>query len=226
MKKKTVALLMACVMALGVAVGGTMAWLTDESGDVVNTFTVGDINIELTETDKGVGIDTTEDDNANEYYFVPGDTLTKDPKVTVKAKSEDCYLFVKVDVENNSCTDDTLTPNVSANPIISWTIADGWTAYGDVKNAPKDGTYYYYRQVSKSDNDQSWEILTKNTVNISEAVTKGMVTKINNEQTKPTLTFTAAAVQIKNLADDASKTEAENLAAAWAELPEGFTPAP
>ena len=40
MKKKTVALLLACVMALGVAIGGTMAWLVDSTGEVENTFTV------------------------------------------------------------------------------------------------------------------------------------------------------------------------------------------
>ena len=82
MKKKTVALLLACVMALGVAIGGTMAWLVDSTGEVKNTFTVGDINIDLTETDDGIGIDTTTTDNANDYHFVPGDTLSKDPKVT------------------------------------------------------------------------------------------------------------------------------------------------
>ena len=53
MKKKTVALLLACVMALGVAVGGTLAWLTDTTQEVKNTFTDSNINI----TDKGVNTD-------------------------------------------------------------------------------------------------------------------------------------------------------------------------
>ena len=49
--KKKIALLMACVMAFGIAVGGTLAWLTDTTGEVKNTFTDSDINITLTETD-------------------------------------------------------------------------------------------------------------------------------------------------------------------------------
>ncbi|MGN1231703.1 MAG: hypothetical protein ACI4TP_07365, partial [Anaerotignum sp.] len=44
------------------------------------SYTYGDINIELEET------------TGTTYEIVPGNDLTKDPKVTVKAGSEDCWL--------------------------------------------------------------------------------------------------------------------------------------
>lgn len=104
MKKRTIALLMATVMLLGVTVGGTIAWLTAEADEVVNTFTVGDIEIILDESD----IDDNspeERDNANEYKMIPGNTYVKDPMVTVVAGSEECYIFIEIIEERNTRID-------------------------------------------------------------------------------------------------------------------------
>ena len=95
MKKKSFVMVLALVLVFAVAVGGVVAWLTDTTGSVVNTFTVGDINITLEESGTNpVGEKT--------YQVIPGDVKDKDPKVTVVAGSEACYLFVKVDVANNT----------------------------------------------------------------------------------------------------------------------------
>lgn len=72
------------MLVVGCAVGGTIAWLTATTEPVVNTFTYGKIKIELTET------------TGTEYKIIPGVNISKDPKVTVKADSEACWLFVKV----------------------------------------------------------------------------------------------------------------------------------
>ena len=87
MKKyaKIAALLMAFVLVIAGTVGVTMALLTDKTDSVVNTFTIGKVDITLTET-KGNGA-----------KLVPGTTIDKDPKVTVIADSEDCYVFVKIE---------------------------------------------------------------------------------------------------------------------------------
>mgnify|MGYP002657696211 FL=1 len=50
MKKKTLALVLALTLLVAGVVGGTLAWLTDRTAEVKHTFTVGDINIDLTET--------------------------------------------------------------------------------------------------------------------------------------------------------------------------------
>lgn len=110
MKKKTLALFLALALVLVGIIGGTMAWLTDTTDEVVNTFTDSDIDITLAET-------TGED-----YKMVPGYTISKDPKVTVETGSEKCYLFVKLEESTNF--DDFLT----------YEIADGWTALDGVDN--------------------------------------------------------------------------------------------
>ena len=224
MNKKVIALLMVCVLALGCAIGGTMAWLVDSTENVVNTFTVGDINIELTEHDydpeTGMLSETTTITNAD-YKFVPGDTLPKDPYVTVKKDSEACYLFVKVVVENNACTgNDANGSSVTVNPIITWAIAEGWTWYDTNKTdtveaySTENGTYYFYRTVEAVSADTNFAVLKDDEVSVSDEVTKAMVETINT--TKPTLTFTAAAVQ---------KAHIGTVDNAWEQLPTAFKPA-
>ena len=65
-RKALVVLSLMMVLAVA-AVGGTIAWLTDSTDAVTNTFTVGNINIDLTET-KNLDL-----------KMVPGNTITKDP---------------------------------------------------------------------------------------------------------------------------------------------------
>jgi flagellar basal body-associated protein FliL len=156
------------------AVGGTVAWLTATTGELTNTFTVGNINITLTESE-----------NLN-LKMVPGSTITKDPKVTVKAGSEDCYLFVKVNVTTN------------LSDFITYALADGWL--------PLEGEYsepnVYYREVSAASTDTSFDVLKGNTVTVKDTVTKSMMDAINaNSELAPKLIFTAYAVQKANIAN-------------------------
>lgn len=97
MKKLAKVLLVLLCMALLVAgsVVGTLAWLTAEK-QVQNTFTVGKVEIELYETDmnpetgeKGTGKNF---EGIEGIKIIPGRTISKDPTVTVKAGSEDCYV--------------------------------------------------------------------------------------------------------------------------------------
>ena len=86
--------LLALVLVIGCVAGGTVAWLVATTDSVTNTFTYGDINIGLTET-KPVN---------QQAKIIPGVDIEKDPKVTVKANSENCWLFVKIDEKNVSLT--------------------------------------------------------------------------------------------------------------------------
>lgn len=198
MKKKILAAVLACALCVGIGVGGTLAWLTATAPAVTNTFTVGDIDISLTET------------TGTSYKFVPGDTIAKDPTVTVEADSEACYLFIHVTDANNTITD-----AANHNKIIDWAVASGWTAVDG-----HDG--YWYRMVSASTSDQSFAVLTDGistdnkvgSVKVSTEVTKEMVDTINTVATQPTITVTAAAIQQDNVTD---------LADAWSKLPETFT---
>lgn len=166
MKKKVISIV-AVVLVLCCAIGGTLAWLTDKTGPVVNTFTVGDINIELAESEN------------LDLKMVPGNTITKDPKVTVKANSEACWLFVKVEKSSNF------------DNFMTYEMADGWTALPSVAGV-------YYREVAATTAATEFSVLKDNSVLVKNSVTKTMLNGLG-ETTFPTLTFTAYAVQKDNV---------------------------
>lgn len=89
-RKKLLVLLVVLMLLVGIAAGGTVAWLITQTEPIVNTFVKGDIDITLTEPNF---VTNTED---GRYKAIPGDAITKDPTVTVKANSEDCYVRVFV----------------------------------------------------------------------------------------------------------------------------------
>ena len=122
---KTFVAMLALVLVIGCAVGGTVAWLTAQTKPVVNTFTYGDINIDLTETNET-------------YKMVPGYDIHKDPKAKVLAGSEECFLFVKLDESTNFDT------------YLKYDIADDWTALTDV-----NGVYYREVKTADMDKDYS-----------------------------------------------------------------------
>lgn len=143
MRTKTKALVLAlCAVLLVVTtVFVTMAFLTSEDS-VQNTFTVGEVTISLDELDVDDSDNdgsTTDRDKANEYKLIPGKTYTKDPTIHVGAKSEPCYLFVKV--ENGL---------VNAEADGSTTIEAQMTANGWSLVAGETNIYVYKEIVSKN----------------------------------------------------------------------------
>lgn len=167
---KTALFFVSLVIFICSFLGGTLAWLITKTDPVINTFTYGDVNITLTESDTQDGDD---DSNTNTYSMVPGHKIEKDPLITVKTDSENCWLFVKL--EKSKDFDDFMT----------YEIADGFIALDGA-----DGVYY--RQVDKKDADQSFPVIKDNTVNVKEDVTKEM---LNSLTQYPTLAVTAYAVQ-------------------------------
>lgn len=179
-KKLLIAIVALLILITG-TIGATLAWLTDETAAVKNTFTVGDVNITLTEEAGGT---------SKEFKMVPGTTITKDPKVTVLANSEPCWLFIEV------------TESSNLNYFITYGIrlgTDGWSELDGHDNV-------YYREVDASIENQEFFILTNNTVTINQSVTKADMEGLTQD-TLPTLTFKAYAVQ---------KAEVNTVAEAWA----------
>lgn len=122
MKKKTLALVLARPCWWPVSSAATLPWLTDQTAEVKNTFTVGDINIGLTET-------------TTDYKMVPGNTIAKEPHRHRQANSEACWLFVKV------------TESANLDDFITYAIATGWTEleagvyYREVPASAADQTF-------------------------------------------------------------------------------------
>lgn len=177
--------LLALVLVAGCAVGGTIAWLTATTDPVVNTFTYGKIKIDLAET------------TGTEYKIIPGVNISKDPKVTVKADSEACWLFVKVAEEGTFVADK-----------VTYSIAEGWKVL-DATNHPG----VYYREVDAVTADTNFNVLAGDTtypngvVTVSENLTKKDIKGLT--ETRPQLIFTAYAVQ-----KDGINTAAD----AWAQV--------
>ena len=94
MKKRIVTI--ALVVALmATAIGGTLAYFTDTDSEK-NTFTVGNVDIEVSETNKINGVEVT--GNAFENVM-PGTEITKKAVVTNNS-SEDAYVRVVVRATN------------------------------------------------------------------------------------------------------------------------------
>lgn len=98
-KKKTLLMSLAAVLLVAAGVFGTLAYLTSTTETVENTFTVGNVNIDLDEAAVDVYGNKLEGEDrrtANEYKLIPGYKYVKDPKVTVKSGSDKSYVYVKV----------------------------------------------------------------------------------------------------------------------------------
>ena len=173
---------MALVLALALmvvsAVAGTLAWLTAKSDTVTNTFTTSDIKVKLEETE---GTPVT---GGKEFKMIPGYAIKKDPKVTVLANSEECFLFVKLDKSANFDT------------YLEYTIAEGWTQL----TGEGITDTVYYRTVEGNQIGTDYNVLQGNQVTVRGDVTKDKMNALT-QNTYPTLTITAYASQLHKNAD-------------------------
>lgn len=189
MKKKLTTVL-AIVLVVALSVAGTYAYLTDKTATIKNTFTVGNVNIDLTET---WNTDTNNDGKADAWQaqLIPGKEYKKDPVVTVEPGSEKCYLFVKFE-ENGNAADYLDYTSLLAAP--------DWTQ-GDDTNIPAN---VWYRVVDKSATGTAFNLLDGNKVTIKNNVTNDNMT----EASKAQLVYTAYACQHEGM----------TAAQAWAEV--------
>lgn len=198
-KKKLIVAVVCLLVATCSLVTGTLAWLTDSTDTVTNTFAPSNISLTLVETD-------TDGDGSqilNAYQMIPGSTYAKDPKVTVTADI-DCYVFVKI------------TKSEKFETFMTWAIADGWTPLTGVDDV-------YYREVTaeKATDSEVFYVLKgegdgefKNgCVKIPGTITKADMSAFynadgsRNDVAAPTLTVVAYACQ---------KANVDTAAEAWA----------
>lgn len=142
--KRIVTIILAVVLLVTATVSTTVAYLTS-SDEVKNTFTVGDIIIDMDEAD--IDDSSTGDrDKSNKYHLIPGGKYTKDPTIHIGTSSEDCYLFVKID--NGIEAIESVATETSSNTIKSQLTANGWTL---VKG--ETDVYKFSRIATKDDVD-------------------------------------------------------------------------
>ena len=128
MKKKIIAVCLIVALAATAVIGGTLAYFTDED-DATNTFTVGNVDITLTEPNwEGSG-----SEDAPEVY--PGEPLAKDPTVTNDGANP---CFVRIKVEGLDC----LAPAgviTYRTDYVTGKLGEHWVLHTD--------GYFYYDQV-------------------------------------------------------------------------------
>ena len=193
MKKKILAGVLACILLIGIGVGGTLAWLTAQTTAVTNTFTVGKIQITLDEAPVGANGKETTGDRVieNKYSIIPGDQIDKDPTVHVIKDSENCYVYV--------CIDDALNAT-NVGKCATYTVADTWEQVGKSGNKT---VYKYKTIVTTSGADQ--DLLVFDGVTISgDMVTKDNINLLKDQ----TIKVTAYAHQSDNTTGDAATTAA------------------
>ena len=121
------------VMTLASA-GATLAFFTDRE-EKVNTFTVGNIDIQLEEPqwDPDKGRDIT-----------PDKEVPKDPQIT-NTGANDAYVFMEVSVprsEVRTVNDDGSLSEVLMQDLFTYETNEGWTLMRKQSNG--DSTTYYY----------------------------------------------------------------------------------
>lgn len=230
MRKGNFALCLALVLTGCSVVGGTLAWLTADTDPVVNTFTYGDIDIELDETkvDKDGTPDTDKNGepvkttSGNEYKMIPGKEYLKDPAVTVLAGNEACWLFVKLEEkggviitngEGSKITydfDDYLTYTVIED-IDDTEEIEGWTSLLDASGNAIEGIYFRYVEKDTDNMNDVYPILKDNKISVPNKVTKNMLNALDSNgqvadiDTYPSLSITAYAVQYSGFEAEVSE---------------------
>ena len=188
--KKMLVILLALTVTMVTAAGGTLAFLYGTQ-NVKNTFTYGDIQIDLEETD--TGLDPDQNPDTNQYPMLPGQPIHKDPKVTVYAGSLDCWLFVE------------LTESWNFADYLSYTVADGWEPLEGVPGV-------FCRAVDAMGESQIFPVIKDDLIYMKESVTLGQLATLTDAD-YPTLTIKAYAIQ-----RSAAIEETATAQAAWALL--------
>ena len=170
--KKTIITIIATVLVCCTVMGGTLAYLMDKTASIENTFTVGKVDIDLTEENEGP------------YKMIPGSTITKDPLLTVNPGSEACYVFVKIEETDQ------------ADALLNWTIGAGWTQLKDDSDADVKGVFYREQAAIAEDGAAAtYPVFLNDTV----TVVNTLAADTDTDDCK--ITITGYAVQSDNVAD-------------------------
>lgn len=158
MKKKLLIMSVAMVLVCAFAVGMTIAYLTS-TDEVVNTFTVGNVRIQLDEADVdeyGEQLYDSETGSpaprvkANSYKLIPGHTYNKDPMVTVLRGSESSYIKMTVTFTEAAALDAIFAPNgADLTEIFNGYNPANWIYKGNTKDTTANTRTYefWYKEV-------------------------------------------------------------------------------
>ena len=146
MKKTKLLTTLGAVALIGaIGIGSTFAYLTSETGTVKNTFTVGNVKIDLKESrvvkdSHGQYVDDDEADTwtvtENKYEnLIPGDEMVKDPTVIVEKSEVLANVFVAVKLGGeNGWTYDSENRKFVSKDFTTDAVDEDWTYYAAKSN--------------------------------------------------------------------------------------------
>ena len=220
---KNIKKILLCCVCVAAIVGGTvlatLAYLTDTS-EAVNTFTVGNVDIEVDEEKVNPdGTPTEEDDDRvqeNNYHLLPGQTYLKDPTMTVKAGGEDSYVRMILVIHNHDDVQPIVDKHLGgdyASLLGEWD-SDTWRYIGFTENSTDNTISFEFRYynvdeetaiVPASDKDQVLQPLFQQliipaTINGDELATLYGVAGIGGDDFR--MTVMGHAIQASGFADE------------------------
>ena len=152
----------ACLILISIAGIAFSGFMRTYKHEFSLTINVGKIDLSLAEA-------TTD-------FIVPGTTITlsENPSVTVGKNSQACWLFIEV------------IPTADFNSYLSYdsSITEGWTPLTDVQNV-------YYRQLPRSEQDETFTIMEDTTLEILPTLTDKQISAAQAQS----ITIKAYAVQ-------------------------------
>ena len=141
-KKKKIVLLTALVIILIIGVAGIWAYFTDVE-KVTNVFTIGNVKIELTETNF---TQTLRMDNV-----MPAQVIDKNPQITNIGQNP-AYVYLKVTIPKGGYTNSSGNL-VTGLPLFTYTKNNGWTEMPAEYSTETDSSItkvYYYDTILQS----------------------------------------------------------------------------
>ena len=151
MKKKV--LIITVALALCISIAGAFAFLTAKTEKQSNQFTVGNIEIELTEPKWSELPDTNRNGIPDEAECIsPLQVIPKDPMIT-NIGTNPAYVYLKISVpkknvlhanEAGQIVDKSDIPT----ELFSYTANQGWTQFAcDASGESQNDYYYYYNNI-------------------------------------------------------------------------------
>lgn len=228
-KKKLITMAASLGLVAVIGVGATLAYMTSATEEKTNTFTVGHISAELEETTKGPnGEERPWDDSTDGKDMYPGESVVKEPVMTIKKDSANSYAFLQVTgADELVAAGFVITSGLDANIIDENTVSafsSDWVKVADLEfkdaNANTlDGIYRYVGEKAKGTNgqDKFIEAATED-VKLTAPIFDRVTYKTTKEGGKKdevvgTVTVVGCAVQADGLSAAEALTQASFAAA-------------
>ena len=145
MKKKYIPFIISLIVVAFVGVAITVAYFTDTDKSV-NVFTVGNVDITLSETKVNQNGEVSEENERvkeNQYHLIPGHEYTKEPIITITAGSEEAHIRALITLTNYKELKEIFGNDFTLTDLISGLDETTWLFEKETINNDNTVTYEY-----------------------------------------------------------------------------------